>query len=39
VTVLHSGDLIERGKISEIIAEYRQRFDQEGLLGTKVLDC
>jgi hypothetical protein len=32
VTVLHSGDPTARGKISEIIAEYRQRFDQEAVL-------
>jgi Protein of unknown function (DUF3574) len=39
VTVLHSGDLIAQGKISEIIAEYRQRFDQEAVLRERATTC
>ena len=39
VTVLHSGDPIARGKISEIIAEYRQRFDQEAILRERATTC
>jgi hypothetical protein len=39
VTMLHSGDLIAQGKISEIIAEYRQRFDQEAVLRERATTC
>ena len=39
VTVLHSGDLTARGKVSEIIAEYRQRFDQEAVLRERATTC
>ncbi len=39
VTVLHSGDPTARGKISEIIAEYRQRFDQEAVLRERAATC
>ena len=39
VTMLHPGDLIAQGKISEIIAEYRQRFDQEAVLRERATTC
>ncbi|QRM34737.1 DUF3574 domain-containing protein [Microvirga sp. VF16] len=39
VTVLHSGDPTARSKISEIIAEYRQRFDQEAVLRERTVTC
>jgi uncharacterized protein DUF3574 len=39
MTVLHSGDPTARGKISEIIAEYRQRFDQESILRERAATC
>ncbi|MET0526838.1 MAG: DUF3574 domain-containing protein [Microvirga sp.] len=39
VTVRHSGDPTARGKISEIIAEYRQRFDQEAVLRERAATC
>ena len=39
VTVLHAGDPTARGKISEIIAEYRQRFDQEAVLRERAATC
>ncbi|WP_201842764.1 DUF3574 domain-containing protein [Microvirga zambiensis] len=39
VTVLHSGDPTARGKISEIIAAYRQRFDQEAVLRERAATC
>jgi Protein of unknown function (DUF3574) len=39
VTVLHSGDPTARGKISEIIAEYRRRFDQEAVLRERAATC
>jgi hypothetical protein len=39
VTVLHSGDATARGKISEITAEYRQRFDQEAVLRERTVTC
>jgi Protein of unknown function (DUF3574) len=39
VTVLHAGDPTARGRISEIIAEYRQRFDQEAVLRERAATC
>jgi hypothetical protein len=39
VTVLHSGDLTARGKISEIMAAYRQRFEQEAVLRERATTC
>ena len=39
VTVLHAGDTTARGKISEIIAEYQQRFDQEAILRERTATC
>ena len=39
VTVLHAGDATARSKISEIIAEYRQRFDQEAVLRERAATC
>ena len=39
VTVLHSGDPTARSKISEIIAEYTQRFDQEAVLRERAATC
>jgi hypothetical protein len=39
VTVLHSGDPTARGMISEIIAEYTQRFDQEAVLRERTVIC
>jgi hypothetical protein len=39
VTVLHAGDPTARGKISEVMAEYRQRFDQEAVLRERTATC
>ncbi|QRM34100.1 DUF3574 domain-containing protein [Microvirga sp. VF16] len=39
VTVLHAGDFTARSKISEIIAAYRQRFDQEAVLRERTATC
>jgi hypothetical protein len=39
VTVLHNGDPTARGRISEIVAEYRQRFDQEAVLRERAATC
>jgi hypothetical protein len=39
VTVLHSGDPTTRDKISEITAEYRQRFNQEAVLRERTATC
>ena len=39
VTVLHAGDPTARGKISEIMAEYRRRFDQEAVLRERTATC
>jgi hypothetical protein len=39
VTVLHAGDPTARGRISEIIAEYRQRFNQEAVLRERAATC
>lgn len=39
VTMLHSGNPTTRGKISEIITEYRQRFDQEAVLRERTVTC
>jgi hypothetical protein len=39
VTVLHTGDPIAQGKVSEITAEYRQHFDQEAVLRERTATC
>jgi hypothetical protein len=39
VTVLHRGDPVARGKIAEVIAEYRQRFHQEAVLRERTMTC
>jgi hypothetical protein len=39
VTVLHAGDPTARGKISEVMAEYQQRFDQEAALRERTATC
>jgi hypothetical protein len=39
VTVLHAGDPTARGKISEVMAEYQQRFDQEAVLRERTATC
>jgi hypothetical protein len=39
VIILHAGDPTARGKISETMAEYRQRFDQEAVLRERTATC
>lgn len=39
VTILHAGDPTARGKISEVMAAYRQRFDQEAVLRERTATC
>jgi hypothetical protein len=39
VTVIHAGDPAARGKIGEIIDEYRRRFDQEAVLRERTATC
>jgi hypothetical protein len=37
--VIHAGDPAARGKIGEIIDEYRRRFDQEAVLRERTATC
>jgi hypothetical protein len=39
VTVLHAGDLTAGDKISEIVAEYTKRFNQETVLRERTATC
>jgi hypothetical protein len=39
VTVLHAGDPTAGDKISEIVAQYTKRFDQEAVLRERTVAC
>jgi len=39
VTLIHAGDPTAQHKVSEITAEYRQRFDQEAVLRERTATC